>query len=83
MVWQDVAISLANVLFTVSLVYQVYHGFRHKRASVSVFTSGLTVLGSYTIASALFTLNLGLSAAVTFVNGSLWLLLLSHGYLYK
>ena len=45
MVWQDIVISIANVLFTISLLNQVVHGFKSKEISITLLTSGLTTFG--------------------------------------
>lgn len=82
MVWQDVVIAIANILFGYSLVYQVYRGFRERKGFLTIQTSALTTLGLYAIAIVYFTLNLSISALVSFFNGTMWLLLFIQGLIY-
>ncbi|MFH1325650.1 MAG: hypothetical protein ABIH49_02690 [archaeon] len=75
MIWQDIAISIANILFTYSLVRQVYHGFKKRKGFLTLQSSMLTTIGLYTMFVTMFTLKLYISSAVLFTNASLWLTL--------
>lgn len=83
MIWQDVVIAIANVLFGYSLVYQVYIGFRKKKGFLALQTSGLTTLGLYALSFSFFTLNLYISTLATAFNGTMWLFLFIQGIIYK
>lgn len=72
MVWQDVVVALANVLFMVSLLHQVRYGFRLRKGTVTLTTSALTAVGLFAVAVAFFTLSLFWSAVATGAAGILW-----------
>lgn len=82
MIWQDVVISAANLVFAYSLIYQVIHGFRKKKGSLTLMASGLTSLGLYAMAVSFFTLELYFSALFAAVNGALWLALFVQRLIY-
>ena len=75
MVWQDILISLSNLLFTYSLVHQVIHGFKKRRGFLTLTSSGLTSFGLYIMSAAFISLDLMYSGVVAFINGTLWLTL--------
>ena len=83
MVWQDVVIAIANVLFGYSLVYQVYRGFKEKKGFLTLQASVLTTIGLYALAFSFFTLNLFFSAIVATFNGTMWLLLFVQRLMYE
>lgn len=82
MVWQDIVISIASVLFAYSLVYQVYLGFKEKKGFIALQTSLLTTIGLYITAIAYFTLNLYLSTIIITFSGTMWLILLIQRFMY-
>ena len=81
--WQDIVVSIANILFVVSLVNQVIYGFKTKKALISKGTSIPTFMGLYAIAISLFTISLFISAGMTFVSATLWLILFIQSLNYK
>jgi hypothetical protein len=83
MVWQDIVIALANILFGYSLLWQVYYGFKKKKGLLSLQTSLLTTIGLYAISVAYFSLNLYVSTIIGIFNGTMWLLLFIQGIIYK
>lgn len=83
MVWQDLVIAIANVVFSISLFPQVYYGFRRKMGLITLATSLPTFAGLYIMAFALFTLFLYYSAALTFITGTLWLILFVQRLVFK
>ncbi|HDP73968.1 MAG TPA: hypothetical protein ENN46_03385 [Candidatus Woesearchaeota archaeon] len=83
MLWQDFVVAAANFLFTLSLVSQVWHGFKAKKGFILLRTSGLTVIGLYAIALCFLTLSLFFSAAVTALNGTLWLCIFIQRLVYR
>jgi hypothetical protein len=83
MIWQDIAIAFANILFGYSLINQVYYGFKKKKTTITIICSSLTALGLYIIAISLFTLNLYISSIVSFITGTLWLVLFIQRIIYK
>jgi hypothetical protein len=82
MIWQDIVISGANIVFAYSLFYQVLHGFRNKKGTLTLMASGLTALGLYAMAVPFFTLELYFSALFAAVNGTLWLALFAQRMVY-
>jgi hypothetical protein len=83
MVWQDIVIAIANVLFGYSLAYQVYYGFKKKRGFLTLQASAPTTIGLYALSFAFFTLNLYLSTVVSFFNGTMWFWLFIQRLVYK
>jgi len=45
MIWQDLVISAANVIFAISLIPQVFYGFKKKLGLVTIATSLPSFLG--------------------------------------
>lgn len=82
MVWQDIVIAAANVLFGYSLAYQVYKGFKAKKGFLTVQASLLTTIGLYALAFSFLTLGLYISTLVSAFNGTMWLLLLVQRLIY-
>lgn len=76
MVWQDVVIFVANLLFTYSLGNQVVHGFRKKKGFLTLQTASLTTIGLYSMAIAFFSLSFIFSAVILTINATFWLILL-------
>lgn len=83
MVWQDIVIAIANLLFTYSLAFQIYRGFKDKKGYLALQTSFLTTIGLFTVAFAFFTLDLSASAIVAISNGFMWLILFIQGLIYN
>ena len=76
MIWQDIVIFVANILFTYSLVYQVIYDFGKKKGFATIQTSLFTSIGLYVMAVAFFSLNLIFSATILVTNATFWLILL-------
>jgi len=83
MIWQDLIIAIANLLFTFSLANQVYHGFKVKRGFLLLRTSGLTSLGLYLVGICFFSLSLYFSGIVAITNATLWLTLFIQRLIFK
>lgn len=83
MIWQDLVISVSSLVFSLSLVPQVYEGFRTKKGLVTMATSAPTVIGLYAISIAYFTLSLSFSSVLAFTTGTLWLLLFIQRAVYQ
>jgi len=82
MIWQDIVIAIANLMFTFSLFSQVYHGFKKKKGFIILRTSGLTSIGLYAIAIAFFTLSLYFSTIIASINATLWVTLFVQRIIY-
>ncbi len=76
-------ISAVNVVFSLSLVTQVYHGFKEKAGPVRLFTSVPTFLGLYVMAGAFYSLNLYFSSALSTLSGTFWLILFIQRLIYE
>lgn len=83
MLWQDLVIGGAGVVFAAALVPQALRGFRERQGLISAWTSVPTFLALFTMTVAYVTLGLFLSAVVLFVTGLLWLLLFIQRLVYR
>jgi hypothetical protein len=83
MIWQDIVVALANILFGYSLIFQVVKGFRERKGFIAFQTSFFIALGLYAVTIVYFSLNLLLSSIISFFNGSMWLILLVQRLAYK
>ena len=83
MIWQDIIITISNILFSYALIPQVYKGFKMKKGFLTFQTAFLTTIGLYVSALAFFTLNLFFSATIMTINGTLWAILLLQNLVYK
>lgn len=83
MVWQDIVISAANLVFTYSIAHQVYYGFKKKKGLVTSMASGLTSIGLCAMVISFFTLSLYFSAFVAAINAGLWFVLFIQRRIYE
>ena len=83
MIWQDIVLTIIGIIFSISLVPQVYHGFKTKAGPIRYATSVPTFLGLYIIAAVYLTLQLRLSAVIAFVTATLWLSLFIQRLVYS
>lgn len=83
MVWQDLVIPFVNVLFIIALIPQIYHGFKMKKALITLQTSLITFSGLYILAVTFLTLKLYFSTIGTLVSATLWYVLLLQTIVYK
>jgi len=83
MVWQDIVIAIANILFGYSLIYQVYLGFKKRKGFLALQTSFFTTIGLFAIAIAFFSLQLYISTITSLFNGTMWLILFIQRLIYK
>ena len=74
-IWQDIVITFANILFSLSLIPQVYHGFRKKKSEIVLLASIPTFTGLYVLAFTFLTLDLIFSSAMSFITGTMWFIL--------
>lgn len=82
MIWQDGVISVANVLFSVSLIFQAYYGFKEKTGPIKFQASVPTFVGLFAMSIAFWSLGLYSSAAISILNGTLWFVLFIQRILY-
>jgi len=75
MLWQDIVITIASIIFSISLFPQVYLGFKNKKGYITFATYIPTFIGLYVVCVTYFTLGLFLSAVMCFITGTIWLIL--------
>ena len=83
MIWPDVAIALANLLFSYSIINQVYQGFKHKKGFIHFGTAILTVIGGFIMTISLLYLGLIISSLVNLLNLTLWGILAIQRIIYS
>jgi len=83
MVWQDIVITIASIVFSIALVPQVITGFKHKKGFVTLAASIPTTLGLYTLTFTYLTLSLTYSAITVFITGTLWWILFMQSIVFK
>jgi len=81
--WQDIIITIVNLIFAYALVHQVLKGFKDKKAHIHFQTGLLNTMGMYAMAVAYLTLGLWFSTIIGTFNATMWLLLFLQGLLYK
>jgi len=82
MIWQDILITLANILMGYALIPQVIKGFK-TRKSLTLQTTLLTVIGLILTDVCFFTLKLYLSFGLTLITTIIWTILLAQSIVYK
>ena len=83
MLWQDIVITIATIVFSAALLPQVVHGFKEKRGAIKLATSAPTFVGLFVVSGTYFTLSLYFSAVVCFITGVLWFILFVQRLIYK
>ncbi len=83
MIWQDMAIAGANVVFSLALIPQVFYGFKRKRGLMTIATSLPSFMGLYVMSIAFFTLSLHFAAVFSFINATFWLTFFIQRLVYK
>lgn len=83
MLWQDIVLTVASVVFSVALVPQIYFGFKNKSGPIKLQTSVPTFIGLYVVAITYYTLSLYLATATAFAAGTLWFVLFAQRILYR
>jgi len=81
--WQDIVLMIVSILLSYALIPQVIKGFKSKRRLISTETSIITFLGLYVASYIYLTLNLYFTTIVTFITGTLWLILFIQSMIYK
>jgi len=83
MVWPDIVLTLANLIFTYALIPQVYEGFKTKRGAIVLQTCILSSLGLFTSCIAFFSLGLNFSGIICNINAILWTTLTFQRLIFK
>ena len=83
MIWQDIIIAIMSIVFSISLIPQIYCGFKEKTGPIKFQTSIPTFIGCYVIVFTYWTLSLFFSSVITFITGTMWLILFIQRIMYK
>jgi len=83
MSWQDIVITTASLVFVVSLVPQVYLGFKNKQGVITYATSIPTTLGIVALCTTYLSLGLYYSFSMNLITATLWFLLFLQRAIYK
>ena len=75
MIWQDTALTVIQIIFSISLIPQIHQGFIQKVGTIRYLTAIPTCIGLYVMSGIYFSLSLIFSAAMSFIIASLWLIL--------
>ena len=82
MSWQDYAITITSFVISLSLIPQVYAGFKEKRRHIKLLTSIPTVLGLIVLTVCYFSLSLTLSGVFSIFMTFLWGILVIQRIIY-
>jgi len=83
MIWPDIVLTLANLIFTYALIPQVYHGFKIRKSTIVLQTGTLTSIGLFASCIAFFSLGLIFSGTICNINAILWTTLTIQRIIYK
>ncbi len=83
MIWQDIIVALANILFTYSLIFQVYHGFKVKKTTIAKQTSLFTAIGLFAAGISFLTLKMYMSGIIVTFDAFLWIVLFIQKITFK
>ncbi len=72
MAWQDLVLTIVNFVFSISLIPQVYHGFKAKVGPIQYHTSVPTFVGLCVVTATYLSLNLYLSSVMAGLTALLW-----------
>ncbi len=81
--WQDIIISFGIILASYALITQVMHGFKIKKKTITFQTALITAFAVYLVAVMFFMVGLYFSAAMNFIGGILWTILLIQSVIYR
>lgn len=79
---QDIVITIATIILSISLIPQVILGFKNKTQSISYITSISSLISLVVMASAFASLELWLSATITVLNAIPWLIFTIQRFIY-
>lgn len=82
MVWQDSVLTFIIIIFGYALIPQIYYGFKHKKATMTLQTSAITFSGILVVAFTYYTLELYMSSFINLILASFWLILFIQRIIY-
>ena len=83
MTWQDIVITIANIIFTIALVPQIHHGFSKKTGPIKLITSIPIATALYGISIAYWSVGLYSSSVISMFTGAMWIILVVQNLIYK
>ncbi|MBS3136596.1 hypothetical protein J4401_06615 [Candidatus Woesearchaeota archaeon] len=83
MIWQDMVMTGAQLIFAVSVIPQIVYGFKEKKGFIRLATSIPMFIAICALTFSLFTLSLVFSAMTTTLTGMLWLILIVQRLTYE
>tara|TARA_Y100000310_G_scaffold105782_1_gene104321 strand:- start:568 stop:822 length:255 start_codon:yes stop_codon:yes gene_type:complete len=83
MIWPDIVLTIANLIFTYALFPQVYQGFKTRKGAIVLQTGILTSLGLFASCIAFFSLGLIFSGTICNINAILWVILTIQRLIFK
>lgn len=81
--WQDIVITICNLVFSASLLPQIYLGFKQRQGFINHGTTVPTFSGIFILSLAYFSLDLNLSAIMAFISGIFWFTLFLQRVFFK
>jgi len=82
-IWQDIILTISNLIFSYALIPQAYQGFKIKKSAIVLQTGFLTSLGLFASSIAFFSLGLIFSGIITNINALLWVILFLQRLIFK
>jgi hypothetical protein len=79
---QDIVITIATIILSVSLIPQIILGFKNKTQSISYITSIFSLIALLFMAAAFASLELWLSTIITVLNAIPWLIFIIQRFIY-
>jgi len=79
---QDIVITIATIILSVSLIPQVILGFQTKTQDITYITSISSLISLLFMAVAFASLELWLSAIITVLNAIPWFIVMIQKYIY-
>tara|TARA_Y100000310_G_scaffold316947_1_gene369257 strand:- start:10899 stop:11162 length:264 start_codon:yes stop_codon:yes gene_type:complete len=83
MVWQDIIVSLTNLIFIYAMLPQIIYGFKTKKGLISIQFSGLNILAMIGLIFVYASFDLPFSIILTIILIILWIILLFQRLKYK
>ena len=83
MIWQDIIIFIASLLFSYALVPQVYQGFKKRKGDIHLQTALINSIGMYIVAICFIRLALNFSGILGISTATLWAILAYQRMKYK
>ena len=75
--------SVGGAVLSISIIPQVYHGFKEKSGPIKFLTSVPTFIGLFITSFAMWTLSLFFSSIITLISGLMWFILFTQRIKYK